>query len=183
MEENRGVALKLDQEEGQVVDSCFGPPCHWSLMKQQLPITSLTSPAHGFYPSLLCPHRSETSQEKIILAVKERGLGIRKESRDVKDSYWGCPNVFSQHSAVSSNAQKVSPHLFKENFWTVGLCNDIASVFFPPYKEDIKYVLDTGVSKVLAVIILWWVQLKFSNQNEIWAYLWNFWNLQFWKIS
>ena len=63
--------------------------------------------------------------------------------------------MFSQHSAVSSNAQNVSPHLLKENFWTVGLRNDdIASVFFPPYKEDIKYVLDTGISKVLAVIIL-----------------------------
>lgn len=63
--------------------------------------------------------------------------------------------MFSQHSAVSSNAQNVSPHLLKENFWTVGLRNDdIASVSFPPYKEDIKYVLDTGDSKVLAVIIL-----------------------------
>ena len=51
--------------------------------------------------------------------------------------------MFSQHSAVSSNAQNVSPHLLKENFWTVGLRNDdIASMFFPPYKEDIKYVLD-----------------------------------------
>lgn len=45
---------------------------------------------------------------------------------------------------------------------------------FPLYKEDVKYVLDTGDSKVLAVISLWRVQFSFSNQNE--KIFWSTWN-------
>lgn len=46
------------------------------------------------------------------------------------------------------------PHLLKELFQLLGIIIMIFHPCFPLYKEDIKYVLDTGDSKVLAVISL-----------------------------
>lgn len=161
MEGNRRRALKelYDCNETRCwwETQCFYHPCHCGPIERwQLPITSLTPLPLAAFLLLLCPHVSEKSPEVVGLVVKER-VEEKEGSfyRDVRSLILRLPIcIFSASCCFKSCLKGLSAFVKRELFELPGCIIMIVHPCFPLYKEDVKSVLDTGDSKVLAVISL-----------------------------